>query len=237
MLTRFLLFFISAVTAVAQGEPNPRDMILLIGQSNMAGRGKVEEQDKVPHPRIFKQTEDKRWVPAVDPLHFDKPELIGVGLGSSFARAMAAAEPNAVIGLVPAAFGGSALDEWAAGTKHYTNAIERTKLALSKGGRLRAILWHQGEADRAPDKMATYPQRFADLVQRLRNDLNAPDVPVVVGELFTGRPENASMNAVLDGLPKTVTRCASVSAQGLTDNDKHDQTHFDSASLREFGKR
>src|SRR5262245_28651856 len=87
MLTRFLLFFASIATVLAQGEPNPRDIVLLIGQSNMAGRGKIEEQDKVPHPRIFKQTEDKRWVPAVDPLHFDKPELIGVGLGSSFARA------------------------------------------------------------------------------------------------------------------------------------------------------
>jgi hypothetical protein len=221
--------------AAAFAQSAPRDIILLIGQSNMAGRGLVEEQDKVPHPRIFKQTEDKRWVPAIDPLHFDKPELIGVGLGSSFARALAAAEPTAVIGLVPAAFGGSALDEWAAGTKHYTNAIERARLALSQGGRLRAILWHQGEADRAPEKMATYPQRFADLVARLRRDLNAPDVPVIVGELFQGRDGNAAMNAVLNALPKTVARCASVSAQGLT--DKGDQTHFDSASLREFGKR
>jgi hypothetical protein len=236
MLSRSILLLASVIAAAAQST-EPKDIVLLIGQSNMAGRGVIEAQDKVPYPRIFKQTEDKRWAPAVDPLHFDKPELIGVGLGSSFARALAAAEPNAIIGLVPAAFGGSALDEWAAGTKHYTNAIERTKLALSKGGRLRVILWHQGEADRAPEKMATYPQRFADLVQRLRKDLNAPDVPVIVGELFTGRPENAAMNAILDGLPKSVARCASVSAQGLTDNDKHDQTHFDSASLREFGQR
>jgi hypothetical protein len=43
------------------------------------------------------------------------------------------------------------------------------------------------------------------------------------------------MNAMLNDLPKTVTRCASVSAKGL--GDKGDQTHFDSAALREFGRR
>ena len=83
--------------------------------------------------------------------------------------------------------------------------------------------------------MASYPERFSRLVARLRADLNAPDVPVIVGELFAGRPENAPMNAMLNALPKTVANCAAVSAQGL--NDKGDQTHFDSPSVREFGRR
>jgi len=241
MITRHLpplalLLMVLAHGLAAQGvAPEPRDIFLLIGQSNMAGRGVVEPQDLVPHPRIFKQTEAKSWVPAVDPLHFDKPQLIGVGLGSSFARAVAAADPQAVIGLVPAAFGGTSLDEWAPDGKLYANAVERARLALSRGARLRGILWHQGEADRAPEKMATYPQRFARLIARLRSDLNAPGVPVIVGELFTGRPENAAMNAVLSALPATVGRCASVPATGLTDNG--DQTHFDNVALREFGRR
>ena len=216
-------------------QPEPRDIFLLIGQSNMAGRGQVEDQDEILHPRIFKQTEDRKWVPAIDPLHFDKPEITGVGLGSSFARAVANAESNAVIGLIPAAYGGSSLDEWKPGSRHYTNAVERTRLALSKGGRLRAILWHQGESDLAPERMATYPQRFADLVARLRADLNAPDVPIIVGELFVGQPANGPMNAMLNTLPKTVTRCATVSANDLT--DKGNPAHFDSPSLRELGRR
>ena len=235
MLSRLILLLVFLSTG-AFAQSKPRDIFLLIGQSNMAGRGVVEDQDEVSHPRIFKQTENKQWVPAIDPLHFDKRELTGVGLGSSFARAVANAESNAVIGLIPAAFGGSALDEWGPGTRHYTNAVERTRLALRTGGRLRAILWHQGESDRAPEKMATYPRRFADLVARLRADLKAPDVPIIVGELFVGRPANGPMNAMLNALPKTVTRCAIVSAEALTDKDD-DGTHFDSASLREFGRR
>lgn len=235
ILSRLILLLVS-LSAVAFAQSEPRDIFLLIGQSNMAGRGVVEDQDAVPHPRIFKQTADRKWVPAIDPLHFDKPEITGVGLGSSFARAVANAESNAVIGLIPAAFGGSSLDEWGPKTRHYTNAIERTRLALSKGGRLRAILWHQGESDRAPERMATYPRRFADLVARLRADLNAPAVPVIVGELFAGHPANGPMNAMLNALAKTVPRCATVSAKDLTDMG-NDQTHFDSPSLRELGRR
>ena len=234
ILSRLSLFLVSLTVTFVPSEP--RDIFLLIGQSNMAGRGEVEDQDEVSHPRIFKQTEAKKWVPAIDPLHFDKPATIGVGLGSSFARTVANAEPDALIGMVPAAFGGSSLDEWGPGTEHYTNAIERTRLALSKGGRLRAILWHQGESDRAPERMATYPRRFADLVARLRADLDAPNVPIIVGELFAGQPANGPMNAMLNTLPTTVTRCATVSAKDLTDIDD-DQTHFDSPSLRELGRR
>lgn len=239
MIPRFLasvvLFALVAQGSAAAAEPTPTDIFLLIGQSNMAGRGVVEAQDLVVHPRIFKQTEAKTWVPSIDPLHFDKPTLIGVGLGSSFARVVAEKEPKAIIGLVPAAFGGTSLEEWAPGGKLYVNAVERAKLALSHGGRLRALLWHQGEADSGPEKRATYAERFAKFVAQLRADLGAPDVPIVVGELFQGRTTNAPMNAVLNSLPKTVPHCASVSAEGF--KDKGDQTHFDSPSLREFGRR
>ncbi len=53
----------------------------------MAGRGMVEEQDKAPHPRVLKFTKENAWALATNPLHFDKPTIAGVGLGSSFGRA------------------------------------------------------------------------------------------------------------------------------------------------------
>jgi hypothetical protein len=73
--------------------PANTKLFLLIGQSNMAGRGAIEEQDKVVHPRVFVQTRDLSWAPALDPLHFDKPRLAGVGLGSTFGRVVADAHP------------------------------------------------------------------------------------------------------------------------------------------------
>jgi len=235
LLLRILPFLFSSLPVAAGADPAPRDIFLLIGQSNMAGRGAIEEQDKIPHPRIFVLNEQKMWVPAVDPLHFDKPAMVGVGLGSAFARVVAEAEPSALIGLVPAAFGGTSLDQWAPGGELYTHAVDRARLALATGARLRAILWHQGESDSTAEKAATYAVRFDRMITRLRADLGSPDVPVIVGELLHRRTASAVMNPVLRNLPNSIARCLCVSANGLS--DKGDQTHFDSASLRELGRR
>ena len=122
------------------------ELFLLIGQSNMAGRGVIEEQDKLPHPRVFTLTKEETWAPAVEPIHFDRPDRLGTGLGRSFAKTLADLAPGKKVGLIPAAMGGSALDEWKPGGKLYTDAVRRAKVAM-KNGRLRGILWHQGEAD------------------------------------------------------------------------------------------
>lgn len=209
-------------------------LFLLIGQSNMAGRGVVELQDKVPHPRVFMLTKELAWVPAVDPVHFDKPEIIGTGLASTFARVLADADPTAVIGLVPAAFGGSALKEWTPGAPHYVNAVTRAKEAM-KHGKLAGILWHQGEDDSKPELAATYAVRFAKMIAQLRADLDAGDVPVLVGETGRFRPNGAAINAALATVPEHVPRCVFVPADGLT--DKGDRLHFDSPALRELGRR
>ena len=231
-----LLFGISLATAALAQPVAPTDMklFLLIGQSNMAGRGPIEPVDKVPHPRVFTLTKELAWVPAVDPLHFDKPERAGTGLGKTFGMVVAGAEPRAVIGLIPAAFGGSALDEWQPGQPHYVNAVARAKEAM-KHGKLAGILWHQGEADSKPGLAATYADRFAKFIAQLRADLGAEDVPVIVGETGRFRPDAAGINAVLAALPARVPRCAFVAADGLA--DQGDKLHFDSASFREFGRR
>ena len=170
----------SSPSPPAQVSPRRMMLFLLIGQSNMAGRGVVEDEDRVVHPRVFMLNQDRVWVPAVDPVHFDKPKLAGVGLASTFGRVVAERRPTAVVGLVPAAFGGTTLDQWAPGGELYTTAVERTREAM-KSGTLAGILWHQGEGDSDPELARTYPDRFARMIAQLRRDLDAPEVPVVVG--------------------------------------------------------
>jgi len=46
---------------------------LLMGQSNMAGRGVIEAIDTITHPRVLMLEKDKHWVPAKAPIHSDKP--------------------------------------------------------------------------------------------------------------------------------------------------------------------
>jgi len=212
-------------------------LFLLIGQSNMAGRGAVEAQDKEVIPGVFMMNKEMAWVPAVDPMHFDKPAIAGVGLGRTFAKTLLQAKPGTAIGLIPAAFGGTSLDEWKPGDKLYTDAVKRAREAM-KSGKLRGILWHQGEADAGTQEhVDTYRERFANLIAHLRQDLNAPDIPVVVGELgeFQHGKFTKQMNEQLALVPFAVAHSAFASSAGLT--DKGDGTHFNAASAREFGRR
>ncbi|MCX6611702.1 MAG: hypothetical protein NTW74_12730 [Acidobacteria bacterium] len=153
------------VLACWAANAQPVDIFLLIGQSNMAGRGVVGDADRTPIPDVFAFSKEKTWIPAVDPIHFDRPDRTGVGLGRSFATTLINMKVATRVGLIPAAFGGSALHEWVPGSTHYVNAVERTKAALAAAGpnaRLRGILWHQGEADANDEERAiTYRLRFA----------------------------------------------------------------------------
>jgi hypothetical protein len=237
-VTIALIFAVSVVLGGAARAESPTDLrlFLLIGQSNMAGRGKVEPADQETHPRIFMLDKANAWVPARDPVHFDKPKVAGVGLCSEFARCAAAQDAGAKIGLIPCAFGGTSLDQWKPGGALYTNAVARTRAALANG-KLQAILWHQGEADSSAAKTATYPARFAAMIAQLRRDLAAEQVPVLVGELgrFEGKAGYLAFNAMLPQVTDAVPRCARVSSEGLGANP--DNVHFNADALRAFGKR
>lgn len=223
--------------AAISAESANMQIFLLIGQSNMAGRGAVEAEDKTSHPRVFMLTKELAWVPAVDPIHYDKPERIGTGLGKTFGAVVADARPRASIGLVPAAFGGSALDEWTPGAPHYLNAVARAKEAM-KRGQLVGILWHQGESDRAPDQAATYAVRFAKFMAQLRTDLGAKDVPVIVGEIGRFCPNEGPFNAAIRQLPGLVPHCALVTTEGLAGRPEEPEVlHFETAAFRELGRR
>lgn len=232
-------FYLAALTTVlactstlADPAPNSMKLFLLIGQSNMAGRGKVEPQDQVTNPHIFMLTKDLQWVPAKDPLHFDKPAA-GVGLGSEFARDVLKADPAASIGLIPCAVGGTSLDQWQPGGKLYTTAVTRAKEAM-KQGKLAGILWHQGESDSGdPQKVATYADRLQSMLAQLRKDLDADKVPIVLGELIHEYKTNDSINVQLAAAAKKIPLCALTGSEGLGKK----QLHFDSPDLRTFGKR
>jgi carbohydrate esterase-like sialic acid-specific acetylesterase len=220
-------------------------LFLLVGQSNMAGRGVVEEQDKAVNPQVLMLSKEGQWVPAVDPLHFDKPTA-GVGVGKTFGQMIAEANPGVTIGLIPCAVGGSPIDAWKPGvfypaTKSYPwdDMVKRVELALP-AGTLKGILWHQGEADSTPELAPAYAAKLSDLVKRLRELVKLPDVPFIAGQMgkFDGIPWTEG-KAVVDqaqrDLPKEVPHTAFVTAEGL--HHKGDKVHFDSAAYRELGKR
>lgn len=247
--TRLTIFSIGLLLSLTVGFKQDRlprlQLFLLIGQSNMAGRGAVDTQDSTPNARIWMLTKEQTWVPAHEPLHFDKPALVGVGPGFAFARKVAEALPDQTIGLIPCAVGGSGIDVWVPGAYYeptkshpYDDALQRARKALASG-QLAGILWHQGESDSRADKAGVYEQKLTELIGRLRKDLHAETVPVLVGTLgdfyVQKNPAAASINAVLTRLPGRLPNVYGVSASGLV--HKGDTTHFDAASARALGYR
>jgi hypothetical protein len=236
-------------TAAAWGQALPAKeqfhLFLLVGQSNMAGRGVVEEQDRTPDKRLLMFTKAGEWTPAVDPMHWDKP-VAGVGLGRTFATKVAEARPGVTVGLIPCAVGGSPIDAWKPGVFYeptmshpWDDAMRRTKAAMAAGV-LKGILWHQGESDSTDALAAGYEAKLHDLITRMRRELGAENVPFIVGQLgmFEGAPWKEPRKVVDRAhreLPKKVKLTAFVGAEGL--KDKGDQVHFDAASYRELGKR
>ncbi len=216
-------------------------LFLLIGQSNMAGRGEMEEIDRAPHPRVWKLTRAGDWTAAVAPLHFDKPKIAGTGLGGAFGRTLAEENPDIHIGLIPCAVGGTRIGQWKKGGKLYANAIARTRTAMQRGA-LKGVLWHQGEGDSGSEQaVEDYIHKLTRLVHNLRTDLQAPAIPFIAGQLSRAwgdeKPLRRKFNILLlrHARHQTIPRLGTVLSQDVS--AKPDKTHFDSAGLRELGKR
>eukprot|EP01052_Picozoa_sp_SAG31_P046458 SAG31_NODE_8894_length_1367_cov_1.435331_1_plen_211_part_01 len=101
----------------------PMSVFVLIGQSNMSGRGALTPADRgdVAADVFCFEYEDDCWRPASQPLHRDPPivaslpgpEVKGTGLGWAFARKLLdEGLVDGTVGLVPCAFGGSPLSRW-----------------------------------------------------------------------------------------------------------------------------
>lgn len=228
------------------------DLYLLIGQSNMKGRGFMPEQAANDPAIMMMHLRNDAWYVARHPLHltgdpdtFEVHDNAGVGPGLAFAEAMLAADPTARIGLIPAAKGGSKIGLWSGQRPLYQEAIRRTKLALAAGPadgtRLRAVLWLQGESDAEPALAEAYAGALHSLVDRLRADLGDPNLPFIactIGEMREGEPGrfSAAINATLLDLPRHRPRTACVDARDLRGHIG-DKLHADSATAEEIGRR
>ena len=239
--------------AAAPGETNStaklpaKDQVkiyLLLGQSNMAGRGVPEKEDLATHPRVFVFNLSNQWKLAAEPLTLgEKGKTPGVGPGLAFGKAMADANPKITIGLVPCAVGGTPLRRWVRGADLYSNAVARAQAAAT-AGTISGILWHQGEGDAGSKKNAdSYGERLAKMIADLRVDLNAPNLPFVVGQIGEFNYEREGnplpfareINEALIKISQTVPQTGCALSRGLA--HKGDQVHFSSEAERELGRR
>ncbi|MHC4875334.1 MAG: sialate O-acetylesterase [Planctomycetota bacterium] len=219
-----------AASSVAQGADTPDHIFLLIGQSNMAGRAALEDGDDEPIERVLLLDDQGKWVPATNPLNrFATNRKVlsmqRISPGAGFAQAMAAAMPDATIGVISNARGGSSVKEWQKGQPLYDNTIKR--LRAVDGLNVDGVIWHQGESDRNDPE---YLARLQRVIESLRADLDAPVLPFVAGEIYGEAPVNDILRTLSDKVPAT----GLASAKGLTVFDK---VHFDRKSQFTLGKR
>jgi len=214
---------------------------LMIGQSNIAGRGFLKDVAPIYDEHI-KMLRNGRWQTMVEPINYDRPNA-GIGFSASFAAAWRLKNESEDIGLIPCADGGTSLDDWAIDGLLFENAITQAKLA-QKTSTLAGILWHQGENDSTPDCANQYGEKFSLIVKTIRSELNVPNLPIVIGGLGDFLTEGMYgayfsayqiVNKALQDFAQAAPHCYFVTASGLTSNP--DFIHIDAASQRKFGIR
>jgi hypothetical protein len=258
---RALLIALALATpAVAAASPTFEkgpDVYLLTGQSNMSGRGLLEEltpEERVADPAIRLYGNDGVTRPALDPLDDPSGQVdavstdvqAAVGPGLFFARTLRGLNGRPIL-LIPCAKGGSSIGQWKpnegkpGGDRDtlYGSCLARVR---EVGGKVRGILWYQGESDAGrADAASGWRESFEALVDRFRSDLGSKRLPIVLVQLADPPspevsaprtyPSWAAIQAVQAGpMPACV---AMVPAQGLP--LKADTLHLTTAGQRALG--
>ena len=215
--------------------------ILMIGQSNMAGRGFINEVPMICNERIL-MLRNAGWHMMAEPINYDRPNA-GIGLAGSFAAMWCMEHEGEQIGLIPCAEGGSSLDDWAVDKNLFKNAVIQAGFAM-QDSELIGILWHQGESDSYGGGYQTYYKKLQVIIESLRKELNAFEVPLIIGGLgdFLGKngfglncTEYELVNEQLLKFAREQENSCFVTAEGLTPNP--DGIHMDAVSQRRFGVR
>ena len=209
----------------------------------MAGRGNITEAEPLDtNGGKLKVLRNGRWHEMYRPVNPDRV-FSGTCLAESFAKAYSDQHPDVCVGIIPAADGGTTLDQWQEGGLLFDHAVMQAKLAM-RSSHLAGILWHQGESDCRDELFPIYLEKLTKFMSALRRELNAEDVPLIVGGLgdflkdcqhHSWLKNYTQVNLALEMFAKQTPSTAFAPATGLTSNP--DKLHFDHRSLKEFGLR
>lgn len=228
-------------------------LFLLMGQSNMSGYGTILPDDDKEMEGVYMlrdakgQPDTYNWIPGKQPIH-SRLKSDRFCLAGPFAKSYRELYPQTTVGLIPMAWGGAPIARMSKGTPFYQEAIDKA-LWAKKQGKLKALLWHQGESDTVSLEHANkYEDSLLQLIKDVRTDLDEPDLIFIIGNLAefygTGTDHSAPervrhINMVKESLrniPDKLPRVGFVESTGLRSHDRH-QVHFDRESYIIFGKR
>lgn len=225
------------------GQPKKEyDVFLLIGQSNMAGRGLMLEGDEnVFSENVFLLDDEGRPEAASNPLNKystirKKISYQAINPGFSFSRKVSETTGRKIL-LVVNARGGSNINEWVPGKEteiendnggkvklcFYDEAVERAQEAMAYG-ELKAILWHQGESNSSnPDG---YLDKLKTIADGLRQELGVRDIPFIAGEIAQWHQNASKFNPVIHEIGETISNSDYVSSKDCTPLKDETDPHF-----------
>ncbi len=228
------------------------DIFLLIGQSNMAGRGRMQPEDLAPIEGVWLLDDEGRPTPATNPLNrysSVRKDLSWqqIGPGYAFSRRVAARTGRRIL-LVVNALGGSSIGQWRKDAdliqdassigynrrQLYGEIVSRARQAR-KYGTIKAILWHQGESDARDTLVSNYLTVLKRFVEDLRADLGMPRLPFIAGELGSWREDYGAFNQILRDVSSRIPYSDCVSSEGCTANP--DRIHFTREAQMLLGER
>ena len=228
-------------------EEGQMDAVLLIGQSNMCGRGIIGSVPPIdPRDKMF-MLRNGRWQPMSEPINPDRRIFVehdtdfrsGISLAASFAEEYAETY-NRRIGLIPCADGGTSLCEWQPGRILFDHAVMMSRLA-QRTARIVGILWHQGESDsKAEANVSAYEKRFFAMLDPLMEQLGLHEkTPVILGELTERLPNRwpytPQVNEILRQIAKSRLNFGIAKAVDLPLSA--DNIHFSGPAYRVLGRR
>lgn len=247
---------LAAACASALTPSTPTQIFLLMGQSNMSGRGDLAELPPdwhTPDPRIRVLSNDGILRLAIEPLDSAENQIdavsadraAGVGPALAFAKAVVEERPESSILLVPCAKGGTLIAAWAPAKERdtlYGSCLARAREA-AEFGTVAGVLWYQGESDTDSYELANaWPGAFENLISVLRGDIGKPDLPVLMVSIGD-RPINGPYAArfpAWDDLQAAQDAFSDrgvvvVPAAALDQND--DELHLSTIGALELGQR
>lgn len=222
-------------------------VVLMAGQSNMVGAGKIEELESYEMPdNILYFNHGQSHTQKIASGRFGPDVSVSKMLSNKF--------PSQNFILYKYAIGGSSQYDWApdydpekakiTGNPQFGNIYKRFLSvydSISNGYNVEvvAFLWMQGEADsKKPEAAKEYYNNFKKIIEAVRRDFNKPELPVLFGKVNPSSKKFVALETVVSAQNRIaidVKNTFLIETDGIEKGN--DGVHYNTAGQLELGKR
>lgn len=223
------------------------DLYVIAGQSNASGTGKGYAVDG-PMLGVHQLGNDEQWKLATHPIEDATNTLHPITItrifhGTSpwltFGKYLYQ-KTRIPIGLIPTALGGSSISKWVNNHKEPGVLFNNMEdMIIKAGGKIRGLVWYQGETDSKENRMVDYAEKFTCFVNLVRELVDDPDLPIITGQLNSVKEtwDDAGWTQVREIQRQLANQLHNVSLVVTIDCPMSDEIHNNSIGNVMLGER